>query len=222
MLTDCMESGKTQSRQFRFAVNRVAQIVESGLFDIGDALSKMLLDTLSSTLADEAVSTDQYCRLITILDRDGQCLPALQAFLLAEERAIHDWQNYNIWLLLAVRKFRSDVLVELADRKLKENMRSGETAAILIWLRCVGEISLIRRSVQGFSAALPYQNARYLLISASVLSPDDLQPLHGMVPTGLKGTVARTEKHTNEDGLPFAARERPGLSNLIDEVNEYD
>jgi hypothetical protein len=222
ILTDSIASGDTQSRQFRFAVNRVAQIVESGLFEVGEALSTTLLDTLSATLSDQAVSTDQYCRLIAILDKAGHCLPTLEAFLLTEEGAIHDWQNYNIWLLFAVRKYRSDALVALADRKLQEDMRSGEAAAILIWLRCVGETALIERSLKGFSTSLPYQNARYLLISASVLPAASLQPLYGLVPTALKGTAVRAARHNNEDGLPFAARERPDLLNLVDEVSEYD
>lgn len=222
IITECIAASTTQSRQFRFSVNRVAQIVESGLFDISDALSTTLLNTLSETLSEEAVSTDQYCRLIKILDTDGRCLPTLEAFLLEEDKAIHDWQNYNIWLLLAARKCRSDALIALADRKLQEDMKSGEAAAILIWLRCVGETALIKRSVQSFSASLPYQNARYLLISASVLPDINLQLLHGLVPTGLMGTIARTARHNNEDGLPFATRERTDLLNLVDEVNEYD
>ncbi len=221
ILTSCIEARDTQTRQFRFAVNRVAQIVESGLFDVGDALSATLLDTLSRSLSEHAVSTDQYCRLISTLDRDGQCLPALEEFLLAEERAIHDWQNYNIWMLLGSRRHRSDRLVELADRKLREDMRSGEAAAILIWLRCVGEKALIRRCIEKFGE-LPYQNARYLLIASSVLHKDDLKPLHGHVPICLKGTRPRAERYTSEEGLPFAKRERPDLLNLVDEVSEYD
>jgi hypothetical protein len=221
ILTKCIEAGDTQTRSFRFAVNRVAQIVESGLFDVGDALSTSLLDTLLASLADHAATTDQYCRLIAILDRDGRCLPALETFLLAEDGAIHDWQNYNIWLILAMRKHRSDNLVALADRKLQQDMKSGEAAAILIWLRCVEETTLIERCIESF-ASLPYQNARYLLISSSVLHDDSLRPLYGKVPIGLKATRSRAERYNNEDGLPFAVRERPDLLNLVDEVSEYD
>lgn len=222
ILTDCITLGETQSRQFRFAVNRVAQIVESGLFDVSDVLATTMLDTLLGHLSDQAVSTDQYCRLILVLDRDGRCLPALEAFLLAEEGAIHDWQNYHIWLILAQRQYRSDALVALADRKLLEDMTSGEGAAVLIWLRCTGETTLIKRSIQSFSPSLPYQNARYLLISASVLPEADMKHLHGLVPRGLKGTVTRAARYNNEAGLPFAVRERPDLLNFVDEISEYD
>lgn len=221
ILSRCIAEGDTQTRTFRFAVNRVAKIVDSGLFDVGDALSVNLLDTLSRSLSEHAVTTDQYCRLIATLDRDGRCLPALEAFLLAEDGAIHDWQNYNIWMLLAVRRHRSDDLVALADRKLREDMKSGEAAAIFIWLRCVDEKSLITKCVQEF-ATLPYQNARYLLIASSVLDKEALRPLYGHVPVCLQGTRSRAERHCNEDGLPFAVRESTDLLNLVDEVSGYD
>lgn len=221
ILSRCIADGDSQTRTFRFAVNRVAKIVDSGLFDVGDALSINLLDALSRSLYEHAVSTDQYCRLIATLDRDGRCLPALEAFLLAEDGAIHDWQNYNIWMLLAMRQHRSDDLVALADRKLKEDMKTGEAAAILIWLRCVDEKAIIEKCVQEFTT-LPYQNARYLLIAASVLDESALRPLYGHVPLSLKGTGRRAENHCNEDGLPFAVRESTDLLNLVDEVSGYD
>jgi hypothetical protein len=221
ILSKCIASGDTQTRTFRFAVNRVAKIVESGLFDVGDALSIELLDTLSSSLSEHAVTTDQYCRLIATLDREGRCMPALEAFLLAEDGAIHDWQNYNIWMLLAVRRYRSDKLVALADRKLREDVKSGEAAAILIWLRCVEEKALIERCIGDFNV-LPYQNARYLLIASSVLDQEALRPLYGNVPISLKETSRRAARHHNVDGLPFADRENTDLLNLIDEVSGYD
>jgi len=40
ILTKCIEAGETQTRSFRFAVNRVAQIVESGLFDVTPSLPR--------------------------------------------------------------------------------------------------------------------------------------------------------------------------------------
>src|SRR3546814_16542816 len=74
ILSKCIEAGETQTRSFRFAVNRVAQIVESGLFDVSDALSTSLLDTLPASLSEHTVPPDQYFRLISILDRDRPLL----------------------------------------------------------------------------------------------------------------------------------------------------
>lgn len=221
ILSRCIAEGDSQTRTFRFAVNRVAKIVDSGLFDVGDALAVNLLDTLSHSLTEHAVTTDQYCRLIATLDRDGRCLPTLEKFLLAEDGAIHDWQNYNIWMMLAVRRHRSDELVALASRKLQEDINSGEAAAILIWLQCVDEKVLIQKCVQEF-ANLPYQNARYLLIASSVLDEEEQRPLYGQVPVSLRGTGRRAKRHFNEDGLPFAMRESTDLLNLVDEVSGYD
>lgn len=221
ILSKCIAAGDSQTRTFRFAVNRIAQIVETGLFDVGDALSIELLNTLSRSLSEHAVTTDQYCRLIATLDREGRCMPALAAFLLDEEKAIYDWQNYNIWLLLAMRRYHSHELVGLADRKLRNDVRSGEAAAILIWLRCVGEKHLIKGCISEFGS-LPYQNARYFLLASSVLDQDAMRPLYGSVPTCLRGTSSRAEPHYNEEGLPFVVRERTSLLNLVDEVSEYD
>lgn len=221
ILSQCIAAGDSQTRTFRFAVNRVAKIVESGLFDVGDALAINLLDTLSRSLSEHAVTTDQYCRLIATLDRDGRCIPALEKFLVAEDGAIHDWQNYNIWMLLAMRRHRSEELLVLADRKLREDVKSGEAAAILIWLRCIGEAALIERCIGEFDS-LPYQNARYLLIASSVLSKDAVRPLYGQVPISLRETSLRAERHCNKDGLPFAVRESTDLMNLVDEVSGYD
>lgn len=221
ILSSCIATGDSQTRKFRFAVNRVAQIVESGLFDVGDTLSIELLDTLSRSLSEHAVTTDQYCRLTAALDREGRCMPALAGFLLAEETAIHDWQNYNIWMLLATRRYCSDELVELAERKLTTDVRSGEAAAILIWLRCVDQKELIGRCISEFGS-LPYQNARYLLIASSILDQDVVRPLYGNVPIYLQGTSRRAEAHCDDEGLPFVVRERISLLNLADEVSEYD
>jgi hypothetical protein len=221
ILSKCIEAGDSQTRTFRFAVNRVSQIVESGLFDVGDALSSKLLDTLTRSLSEHAVTTDQYCRLISVLDREGRCLPALEAFLLAEDTAIHDWQNYNIWMLLAARRYRSDKLVTLASRKLQQESRSGEAAAVLIWLHCVKEKDILEQCVGDFHS-LPFQNARYFLIASSILDKEALRPLYGHVPVCLKGTSSRAERHYNEAGLPFAVRESTDLLNLVDEVSGYD
>src|SRR3546814_19472548 len=93
ILSKCIEAGETQTRYFRFAVNRVAQIVESGLFDVSDALSTSLLDPISASLSEHAVTTDQYCLPLSNLDRTGRCRSALDAFLWPGVGAINRGQK---------------------------------------------------------------------------------------------------------------------------------
>jgi hypothetical protein len=66
LLQECIDSKQTQSRQFRFAVNRLIQIVDAGIFDVHDEMASKLKSLLIDSLEDHAVSTDQYCRLLIL------------------------------------------------------------------------------------------------------------------------------------------------------------
>ncbi len=222
MLIECIDNNDTQSRQFRFAVNRLSKVVESGVLLVDDSLRRSLLDILLSSLSGHAVSTDQYCRLISVLDTSGVCNPSLAEFLLHERGAIHDWQNYNIWILLATRRYKTPELLDLAANKLNESMTSGEAAAIFIWLRCVGEPQLIQKAVEGFSHDWPSQNTRYLLIATDVLPASSTRSLHGRIATKLMGTLSRSKGFENSEGLPFSDREPVDVFDLVEEISGYD
>lgn len=222
MMQECISTNDTQSRQFRFAVGRLSQIIDSGLFNVDGDLISSLMDILISSLAANAATTDQYCRLISIIDKQGSCLPKIATFLVNEKAAIHDWQNYNLWLLLASRNFKTEELISLAKIKLSETLTSGEAAAILIWLRCVDEPEILSGVIAQYDPKWPSQNIRYLLLSTANLAPDTLKPLHGRVPIKHLGTATRSRQFENEKGMPFAVREPTDFYGLINEVSEYD
>jgi len=221
LLQECIESKQTQSRQFRFAVNRLIQLVEAGIFDVREEMAGQLKALLVDSLEDHAVSTDQYCRLLCLLDLLPDELGKMEQFLCDHERAIHSWQNYHLWLILARRKHRTDRLVTLAKQRIESDVLRSEVAATFIYLRCVGEVGFLEGMALRFQSSWPYYHQRNYLLATSDSERELLKPVVGLLGPKLKGTVIRARSHFIEN-LPLVERERTPMLKLYDALNPYD
>lgn len=221
LLQECIESKQTQSRQFRFAVNRLIQLVEAGIFDVREEMAGQLKALLIDSLEDHAVSTDQYCRLLCLLDLLPDELGKMEQFLCDHERAIHSWQNYHLWLILARRKHRTDRLVTLAKQRIESDVLRSEVAATFIYLRCVGEVGFLEGMALRFQSSWPYYHQRNYLLATSDSERELLKPVVELLGPKLKGTVIRARSHFIEN-LPLVERERTPMLKLYDALNPYD
>ena len=221
LLRECIDSKQTQSRQFRFAVNRLIRIVEAGIFDVRDEIATQLKSLLIDSLEDHAVSTDQYCRLLGILGLSPEDLEKIEQFLCDHERSIHSWQNYHLWLILARGKHKTAHLFALAKRRIENDILCPEVAAIFIYLRCVGEVSFLEGIAISFRSTWPYYHQRNYLLATSESDRNSIKPVVAHLGPKLKGTVARARSHFQED-VPLVERERTPMLKLYDELNPYD
>ncbi|WP_313326155.1 RNA-directed DNA polymerase [Sphingobium yanoikuyae] len=221
ILRDCLSGGETQSRTFRFAVNRLSQLVDAGLFEVdGDDGAKLLEYALSS-LNEDAVSSDQICKLIDALHPNDEFLAKISDFLQNRKLCIHDWQNHKLWILLAGRRFDIKELRSLAREIIHEDPTTGEASGVMIWLQSINFLDPIEEILNKFSKNWPYQSQRYFLIAASGLSADKHQALRGSVPGKVLGTSRRSQKAYREDGVALAKRERPSFAALYEDIKEY-
>lgn len=108
LLKDCIDNKQTQSRQFRFAVNRLIQLSEAKIFDIHTEISGDLKLLIIESLEDHAASTDQYCRLLSALNLTEDDHEKITQYLMDDEKSIHSWQNFHLWLLLAKNRYKSE------------------------------------------------------------------------------------------------------------------
>lgn len=221
LLRECIGSKQTQSRQFRFAVNRLIRIVEAGIFDVRDEIATQLKSLLIDSLEDHAVSTDQYCRLLSILGLSPEDLEKIEQFLCDHERSIHSWQNYHLWLTLARGKHKTAHLFALAKRRIENDILCPEVAAIFIYLRCVGEVSFLEGIATSFRSNWPYYHQRNYLLATSESDRNLIKPVVAHLGPKLKGTVARARSYFQED-VPLVERERTPMLKLYDELNPYD
>ena len=221
VLRECIESKQTQSRQFRFAVNRLIQIVDAGIFDVRDELASQLKSLLINSLEEHAVSTDQYCRLLRSLDLSPDELAKIERFLCDHERSIHSWQNYHLWLILACCKHKTDELVTLAKGRIEADVLSSEVSAIFIYLRCVDEVKFLEEIATTFRSSWPYYHQRNYLLATSDSNRDLLKPVVEHLGPKLKGTVSRAKSYF-VDNIPLIQREQTPMLNLYDALSPYE
>lgn len=221
LLRESIDTKQTQSRQFRFAVNRLIRLADAQLFDIQAEVATELKTLLIETLEDQAVSTDQYCRLLWKLDLNNKELERIGSFLGDRDRAIYPWQNFHLWLLVARKKWKNDSLLRVAQTRLEEDLLQPEIPAIFIYLSCVDEVNLLRPLINKFESNWPYYHQRSFLLATSSFERDDLKPIHSKLGIKLQGTVKRAQPII-KDGVPLQAMETTSLFSIYEEVSPYD
>ncbi|WP_336233050.1 RNA-directed DNA polymerase [Thalassospira sp. CH_XMU1458] len=221
IIENSLEHGETQSRSFRFAVNRLSQIIAANMFDVKSSTASQLIDYAISSLKTDAVSTDQLCSLIQVLSPDKSSLDKISDILVDRSTAIHDWQNYWLWILLASHKFQRDDLDELAKNLVISTKYCGEISGVLIWLHATGSKEIIEQLLDAYDDSWPYQTQRYFLMTASILSPTHKRKLHGKVPIKLLRTIEKSIKYFRSDGVAISEPERPTLSDLYADIKDY-
>ncbi|WP_118986603.1 MULTISPECIES: RNA-directed DNA polymerase [unclassified Photorhabdus] len=221
MIKDCIERQETQSRQFRFAVNRLIKLVDANVFDVHSSLGEELLDMIISTFIDHPASTDQYCRLICALQPLDKHFEKITDFLCDHDSAIHSWQNYHIWLTLAYHNFKSDQLIETACERLNLISNDPEVAAVFIYLSCIGETEKLIPVISQFDASWPNRHQRSFLLATKDLPQDSLKKIVEKLTIKLRNTARRATPHYYNN-RPLAERKFPKIVDLYDEVTTYD
>lgn len=221
LLRECIIEKQSQSRQFRFAINRLIQLTEANLFDIHIDLATELKSLLIETFEEHAASTDQYCRMLWALKPTLDELEKISIYLLDHNRSIYSWQNFHLWLLLARAKFKNDNVVEFAKSKLSLNILQSECSAIFIYLRCIDEAEHLRPLIENFSDEWPFYHQRNFILAVSEFPREDIAPLISRLGTKLKWTGSRAKPYF-ENGIPLTEREPVSALSIYEELSPYD
>lgn len=223
MLAELIKSGDTQTKQFRFAVNRMKILLESGLFLRGSDAAIGLVGLVIDALEIQAVSTDQFCRILSLLEVSGADLGRIERFMIDSAVSIHPWQNYHLWMLMALKKYRSDAMLELAAAKIGANLLSPEVPAIFAYLSSIDEGSeILAGALHQYSEEWPFQHQRYFLLATRDFKMDALAPLFGRVGVRYRGTASRAKAHLPADGSLVQLPEASNFLSIYDEISIYD
>ncbi|XZW11292.1 RNA-directed DNA polymerase [Acinetobacter baumannii] len=222
IISDCIEKEETQSRQFRFAVNRLKILVDANLFDIHSELSNNLVLMMLNALHKHPASTDQFCRLILALQLNNESLIQISDFLCNRNKALHRWQNYHLWNVLASKKFKSEILLNSALEIIVSDPTSSEASAIFLYLYQVGECHRLKSVVSLFEKNWPLRNQRYFLLATRKFDRPELSPIISELGIRVQGTAHRAAKYFDTDGNIVLPPTNTNIENLYDEISPYD
>ena len=220
LISECVSNKETQSRQFRFAVNRLIRLATIDLFDAKGPIAKDLKKLLLDSLSEHPASADQYCKILSVLSMDDDDCFRVYEFLSNNDVAIHSWQNYHLWLLLSRCGYKHQLLVKLAKEKIENNILSSEVSVIFIYLKCVDETDFLKEIISMFSSEWPYYHQRNFLLSVSGFSPDLLKPIVPKLGPKLIGTINRAKPYFSGN-RPVVTMERAREADLYDRVDPY-
>lgn len=216
--------GETQSRPFRYCVNRFKTLISSNLFDSKSVLANKIADTLIEEFDTQPVSTDQFCKLLMDLDLSDTQKQSIANFVVNKDIAIHGWQNYHLILLMAYKKFYASNLIEHCKDLIREEVENPEVPACFIYLASIGLENEVEEFIEHFKATWPYQHQRYFLIALQNTPQKKLQPMFGKVGYRLRGTVARLQENKSFKGDTVYLKDfnTTLIDEIYDEISPYE
>lgn len=219
-----IDEGETQSRPFRYCINRFKTLISSNLFDSKSILACEIADTLIQEFGKQPVSADQFCKLLMDLDLSDAQNESIASFIVNKDVAIHGWQNYHLILLMAYKKYNAISLVEHCKNLVKHNVMSPEVPACFIYLASIGLECEVENFIESFEGNWPYQHQRYFLIALQNTPKEKLTPMFGKVGYRLQGTVSRLQgnKRFKGDAVYLKDFNTTLINEIYDELSPYE
>jgi hypothetical protein len=223
-LKDQIEKGETQGRPFRYCINRFKTLISSNLFASKSVLAQDIADSLINEFENQPVSTDQFCKLLKDLDLTDDHLKRIADYLVEEMVAIHCWQNYQILLLLAHKRYEYQPVIDHCKKLISSSIGRAEVPACFIYLASIGKENEVEEFIKLFEETWPYQHQRYFLIALQNTAMAKLKPLFGKVSYRLKGTVDRLKSNKSFKGETVYLRDfnQTLITDIYDEISPYE
>lgn len=130
-----IKTGATQSREFRYCINKLEKIHRCKDFSLNRDVLKKVTRAIVKEMDKSPVSTDRYISYLMSCDLSKYQLNKLAEQVCDAERAIYSWQNYQIWKLFAYKKFNKISLRNYAYYLIKdEEVDPADRAGAILYI----------------------------------------------------------------------------------------
>jgi hypothetical protein len=217
-----LQAAKTDSRDFRYCVARLAQLATSkGDFAIPPDFFHEITPSIIEVLADAPASTDQFTRYLQAVPTLPVHITQIKTLLGDQNRCIYTWQNYRLWLLLTQKQFADRELKSLAQSIVRQGPDNATRAGATIYLGHYGDREERNDIARHFGALSSFIGQRNALISIQELPFKPL--IHAHVAPHVRPDLKGVYRRLNSLRIGYAAMPEPvSILRLAAEDNSHD
>ena len=139
LMCKVLEAGRYDSREFRFCIGRLETLARCMEFDVPRAFFDEITPMIITGLDRAPVATDQIWRYLRAVPLSSEHLIAVAEQVLDESKAIYNWKNYRVWLLLTQKEYRSELLLKKARLLIADRADDPTRAGASVFLGAFGD-----------------------------------------------------------------------------------
>lgn len=213
------------SREFRFCIARLESLARCGEFHVPDEYFEQITPLVIDGLDEAPVATDQICKYLRAVKiKDGD-MEAILAHLSTPSRAIYNWKNYQLWILLTQKAFRSETALNLAREFVTTRPDDPTRAGATIFLGALGDTSdraLIAEHFKGLSTFLGQRNAVIAVQELHYKSRGGETSIDTHVKEHLRDDLKGAYRALGRRGLYVTPIEPVSITRYVDLERDYD
>jgi hypothetical protein len=111
---DLIERQQADSREFRFCINRLVKLALCQDLYVPAEFFLELTAAMIKSLITSPAATDKLTEYLAAVSTTDDDLERVAQYLRDHDKAIYDWQNYRLWMLLGYKRYRSNELMDCA------------------------------------------------------------------------------------------------------------
>lgn len=215
-----LEDRQVDSREFRFCISRLELLAICKEFNPPPSYFSEITPRVISALSEFPAATDQLTRYIRAVPTSDADLRAIEDHLIDERKNIYTWQSYRLWVLLAQKNYKSQVLSDFAKKIIREAVDGPTRCGATMYLGVTGGVEDRVLIANNFSSLTTFMGQRNALIAIQELQYRE--HIEGSVQPHVREDLKGVWRGLERGGIYFAPPERRSISWLVEGERDYE
>lgn len=157
------------SREFRFCINRLETLARCEEFHVPKEFFSEITPLVIAGLDELPVATDQICKYLRAVTLAENEIEFIIDHLIDKPRTIYNWKNYQLWVLLTQKQYKSDRALDHARHLVKTEPDNPTRAGATLYLGAIGSAADRAIIAENFGSLTSFLGQRIAVVAMQEL-----------------------------------------------------